>query len=114
MTIYNVKAAIFDLVFTVGDTINILMTFTDDDPAFTLVGKQLDIDVVDNSGNIIRSFTSAGGSPTIIIVDNTARLYSLTPFSFVAKYKFDLQYMAGSEVNTIGKGNVIIQKQYTT
>jgi len=111
----NVEQAVFDLNFVVGDTINILMTFTDPlDPAFTLVGKQLDIDVVDNSGNVIRSFTSAGGSPTILIVTNTARLYSLTPFTTVGKYRFDLQLTSGSEISTISRGYFIIHKQYTT
>jgi nitrous oxide reductase len=114
MAVYNSECAVFDMIFTIGDTIDVLMTFTDDDdPTFTLVGKQLDIDVIDSSGTVLRSFSSAG-TATIVVVTNTARIYSLTPFTVTGKYKFDIQMTTGSEVKTIAKGSVIVQNQVTT
>lgn len=112
---YNSEPAIEDLIFTEGDTINMQFTITDSTgAAYDMTGMQIDMDVDDKKGDLMRSFSSAGTAEITIAV-NVLTLYSATPFGKTGKFNYDLQItdLAGG-IYTIMKGSLIVQKQITT
>jgi hypothetical protein len=112
MIAYNVEAAYLDLVFTVNDTINITLSVEKNDVAFDMDGMQADIHVRKCDGTLIRSLSSAGGTPEITITDDELAIYG-TGFTKVGKFKYDIQITDGTDIMTIVKGNLIVQREVT-
>jgi len=113
MIAYNVEPAECDLVFTKGDTIDFSFDVELNDVAYDMTGMQLDLHVKDCHGNLLRTFTSSGGSPEItILVANYTVLAS--PNTKTGKFKYDLQVTDGTHIATIQKGNWNVQGEVTT
>lgn len=119
MSDYNVQAEIKDIVITAGDTVNISSNVykynltTQAWDLYDMTGMQLDIDITDRKGNIIESYSSAGGTPEITISTSAFNIFSLVPFLNMGHYLFDIQLTNGSEILTIRKGWWIVLKQIT-
>jgi hypothetical protein len=113
MAHYNVEAEIKDLIVTVGDTVDISLSVYKNLVLYDMTGMQLDIDIVGPTGVILRSLSSAGGSPAITIATSSFNI-STTAFASIGKYSYDVQLTNGTAVSTIIKGNWIVQKQITT
>lgn len=118
MIAYNVEPAIVDLVFTKGDTIDMTLNVqlynetTEEWEDFDMTGMQLDLDVRKCNGDLIRSFSSAGGTPEITVATSMFTIYD-TAFTRSGKYKYDLQVTDGGDISTVMKGNVFIQREHT-
>lgn len=114
MNVYNVEAAIIDLFFTKGDTIN--LTFDDitlNGVAYDMTGFRIDIHVRRKDGLLIRSFSTAGGSPEISIVTDSFTIYSTTAFDKAGDYEYDVQVFDLTNTYTIIKGNLYVEKEQT-
>lgn len=110
---YNVEPAITDLIFTEGDSIDIEFSVTDSTgAALVMTGMQIDMDVVNSHGVLIRSFSTAGAAEIVITV-NVVNIYSLVGFTDDGRFKYDLQLTDAGEISTIMRGNLIVQKEYT-
>lgn len=110
---YNVEAEIEDIVVTAGDTVDMSFSVYKNLVLYDMTGQQLDIDIVDKNGTVIRSLSSAGGSPALTIATTTFNI-TTTDFPSIATYRYDVQLTDGSDISTIRKGNFIVQKQITT
>jgi hypothetical protein len=110
--IYNVEAETKDIIVIAGDTVDISLSVYKNNILFDMTGMQLDIDITDRSGNIIRSISSAGTLPAITI--STSSFNILTSlFTLVGKYNYDVQLNNAGDIKTILKGSWIVQKQIT-
>lgn len=113
MSDYNVQAEIEDIIVTAGDTIDMSFSVYKNDVLYNMTGMQLDIHILDSNGTSIKDLSSAGGSPAITI-STTSFNISTSAITTVGKYFYDVQLTSSGVVNTIRKGNFIIQKQITT
>jgi hypothetical protein len=110
---YNVECEVEDITVTAGDTVNMSWSVYQNDVLYDMTGMQLDIDIVDKSGTVVRSLSSAGVSPAITIATTSFNI-TTTAFLLIANYRYDVQLTNGTEVSTIMKGSWIVQKQHTT
>jgi hypothetical protein len=110
--IYNNEAEIKDLIVTVGDTVDISLSVYKNLVLYDMTGMQLDIDIVGPTGVVLRSLSSAGGSPAITIATSSFNI-STTAFASIGKYSYDVQLTNGTAVSTIIRGNWIVQKHIT-
>ncbi len=114
-SVYNVGVSEVDLFFTKGDTIN--LTFDDitkNGVAYDMTGFKIDIHVRELGGTLLRAFTTTGASPEISISTDSFTIYSLTGFTAVGKYKYDVQVNDGTDTLTIIKGNLFVEAEQTT
>jgi len=112
---YNVEAAIENLIFTKEDTIDLSFSVSVNGESCDMSEGQLDLlvytDVVGDNGEVYRSFSSGGDSPDITILTNIVTIYSLTGFPTVKRYQYGLKFTNGSgETFTIMKGSVIVER----
>lgn len=113
MEIYNVQPAIVNIRTTKGDTFNVAFEAKMNDVLYVLTGKQIDIKIKKFDGTVIKTLTSAGASPSIII---SASLYSVSTagFSEIDTLKYDVQITSGTDILTIQKGKIIVEEEITT
>jgi hypothetical protein len=111
---YNVEPANVNLVFTQNDTIDISFSVKKNNVALDMSGMALDMTIRDITVNntLIRSLSTEGTSPEIIIITTTFAI-NTTGFDEVGKYRYDIQLTNGSEVFTIMKGYLTIVDEVT-
>jgi hypothetical protein len=112
MGYYNVEADVVDLIFTQCDTIDMSFSVYLNDVLYDMTGMQLDMQVRKTNGDLVRSFTSSGGTPAITIATTTFNIYS-TGFTRAFTYNYDVQLTDGADIMTIMKGRVIVKKERT-
>jgi hypothetical protein len=116
---YNVEAELKDIILTAGDTINESFdvykynNVTKVWDLYDITGKQLDIHVKDSAGTIIKDWSSVGDVPAITIAGTSFNIYDLAPITSPGRYLYDIQLTDGSEISTIRKGMLIVQKETT-
>lgn len=111
MNVYNVEAAIVDLFFTRGDSIN--LTFDDitrNGVAYDMTGFRIDVHVRRYDRLLIREFSTVTGEITIatdsFTIDDDG-------FDTEGIYKYDVQVFDGTHTLTIMKGLLYVEEEQT-
>jgi hypothetical protein len=112
-TIYNVQAAEVDIVVTRGDSINMDFAVDLNGANYSMTGKQLDMKIKKFDGTVIKTLSSAGTLPAIIITTDVFNITTI-PFAEEGTLQYDLKLTVDGFVYTIMKGKVIIKKNITT
>jgi hypothetical protein len=111
--VYNIEAFHESLHFTKGDTINMSFSVQKNAVDYNMTGMQIDVHVKRYDGSLVKTMTSSGGTPEIIIAGNVFTIYC-AGFSTIGIYKYDVQITNGTEILTIGSGILQVVKEYTT
>jgi hypothetical protein len=103
-----------DIIYTKGDVTPVILNIFKNAVAYTdlAIASEIKIDIRDKSGTLLRTLISTGGSPALVAISNVLTILT-TAFTTVGKYKYDLQCTVGSYIETIGKGNWIIESEIT-
>jgi hypothetical protein len=124
MADYVVETEIKDIIITAGDTRDYSQSqYMNDgsDPAYPkgdphylldMTGMRLDMDIINSSGTVIRSLSTAGITPKITIATSSWSI-RFDAFPLKATYTYDLQLTDGSDIMTIRRGSLIVLKQKT-
>lgn len=112
--IYNVEPAYHTIFITAGDTIKIPFAVYKNDVGYDMTGMVLDIKVVDKYGVTVKTWASDGVAPCITISTSGFDLYDTSGFLIADNYNADIQLTDGSDIMTIAKCNIEVQKQITT
>jgi hypothetical protein len=110
--VYNIEGFKEDWIFTQGDTINMARSVLQNGIIYDMTGMQIDIHVRRLDGLLIKTMTSSGMSPEIIILINVFTIYC-TGFTEIGALKYDVQITDGSDILTIGSGNIYVLKEFT-
>jgi hypothetical protein len=118
MADYVVETEIKDIIITAGDTRDYAQNQYLEDPVtkikalYDMTGMQLDMDIINSAGTVIRSLSTAGITPKITIATSS---WSIRFDAFPSKstYTYDLQLTDGSDIMTIRRGSLIVLKQKT-
>lgn len=114
IVVYNIDAALLDLVVTRNDTINMPFTIVDGngDP-YDMTGFTVNMKVKRLDGLLLKSWTTAGASPAITVAVNVIIIYTTSGFSDVGMHEYDIEVVDGSNTYTIMKGRFYVEKDIT-
>jgi hypothetical protein len=79
---------------------------------FDMTGMRLDVTVKDKAGNIVKQLSSAGTSPALTIYTSIWNV-DTTGFDLAGEYDYDVQLTNGTDIATIGDGEVIVSQDKT-
>lgn len=113
MTLYfNIEYESADLVFVEGDAIDMTFTVDENDAAYPLTGKQMQMQVRRLDGLLLKDMTSIGSPCGITIIDNTFHIYC-EAFQESGLFKYDIEVIDGTDIMTIMRGYALVRKQTT-
>lgn len=109
--IYNIEPYKVDLIFKMGDTIDMLFTAYKDGVLYPISGKRVDIHFKRQDGLLIKSLTSAITPQTVILGTYSFRMYA-DGFLESGYFNYDVQVTDGTDVLTIQTGHAWVNKDY--
>jgi hypothetical protein len=113
MADYLVEAQKKNIYITQNDTSPLSYSVALNGVAHDMTGMQLDMTVINYAGVVIKSWSSAGGTPAITISTTTFSI-AVDAFTDIGVYKYDLQLTDGSDIMTIMKGRILVTNEETT
>jgi hypothetical protein len=109
---YNIQYSENDIEIVRNDTIDFAYTVTLNGVACNLTGKRIDIKVKDKSGTVVKTLSSAGTSPAIVISTSIFRVQT-SPITVTGVYRYDVQLTTGSVIETIQRGIINVIEDIT-
>jgi hypothetical protein len=112
---YNVEYVNMNLEFIKNDSIDMAFLIKKNGIDYDLTSMVVTMSVRDFSINktLIKSFTSIGTIPSIILYSNTITLFSVIGFENEGKYIYDMQIANGTSIMTVMSGILTVKDEKT-
>lgn len=106
---YNIEYEGADLIFVEGDPIDMTFSVDENDAAYPLTGKTINMQVRRLDGLLLKDMTSTGSPCGITIIGNTFNIYC-EGFDERGLFEYDIEVVG---VGTIMRGYAVVKKQIT-
>jgi hypothetical protein len=105
-----VEPEIKDIIVPYGNTVNYSSNQYKNGVLLDMSGMQMDIDIEDLHGNIVKSYSSSGVSPAVTISTTSYNIWDLSPLVSDDLHRFTMRLTEGDEIKTSRKGYWIIKR----